>query len=190
MSQFYIGVNSGNLPPQVPTSFITDVANNTTSGPGTAIPSANNLEILGRDTTQDNVNGIRTDADPNNGNFLYVELTNRFHGSATTVGATTADVITFSLGAIPANFFFNFTTSVFNASTPAGAGYDTFTTVRTDGITAIIVGDTDAITHEDTALITTTAEVVVSGNTVIFRVGGVAGLTINWKVVGIYIEVT
>lgn len=175
--------SSGPLPPSIPTSFVTDN--------GTAVPAANILIVHGTDSTENNSFGIIAKggvAGTGTSNEVDVVLTNRFHGSGTTVGATTADLITFALGATPGTFFFNFTTAVFNASTPAGAGYDSFTTVRTDGATATIIGDTDSITHEDAALITTTAQVVVSGNNAIFRVGGVAGLSINWKVVGTYVQ--
>lgn len=160
---------------------------------GNAQPIANVVILDGFDSTINNSNGIATRGGivgTGVQNEVDVILTNRFHGSATTIGATTSDVITFSLGATPACFFFNFSVTLFNASTPAGAGYSTYTTVRTDGASATIIGDTDAIVHEDAALIATTAQIVVSGNNVIFRVGGVAGLTIDWVLVGNYIEAT
>lgn len=170
---------AGPVPPQVPTSFVTDS--------GTAVPVANILNDLGDTSTVNNANGIQTTG---SGNTVTTRLTNRFSVSTTTIGATTSDAITFPLGATPATFFFSFQVAVFNAATPAGAGYASFTTVRTSGATATIIGDTDTITHEDAALITTTAQVVVSGNNMIFRVGGVAGLTIDWVVVGTYVEAT
>lgn len=181
MSQFYIdqSVAPPPIPPTVPTSFVTDS--------GTAVPAANVLNDLGATSTVNNANGIQTTG---SGNTVTTRLTNRFSGSATTVGATTADVITFALGATPASFFFNFTTAVFNASTPAAAGYDTYTTLITDGVTATVIGDTDAIVHESAALIATNAELVASGNNAIFRATGVAGLTIDWVVVGTYVEAT
>lgn len=180
-----ISTSSGPVPPSVPTSFQTQN--------GTAVPLANVLIIDGFDSTINNVNGIASRGGvvgTGVQNEVDLILTNRFHGSATTVGATTADVITFALGATPATFFFNFKAVLFNASTPSGAGYETFTTVRTTGVVPTVIGDTDSITHEDAALIATTAQVVTSGNSIIFRVGGVAGLTINWVVTGTYIEAT
>lgn len=156
---------------------------------GAVPPTAFNINIVGGSSTVNNALGI-TDVGNPGSSTLTMTLTNRFNGSATTVGATTADIVTFALGATPATFFFTFGVAVFNASTPAAAGYETYTTVITDGATATIIGDTDAITHESAALITTTAQVVVSGNNVIFRVGGVAGLTIDWVLVGNYIEAT
>ncbi len=156
---------------------------------GPVSPTANNINVIGGSSTVNNPLGFTVIGTPATSTETFT-LTNRFHNSATTIGATTADIITFALGATPGCFFFNFGVSVFNASTPAGAGYETYTTVRTDGATATIIGDTDSITHEDAALITTIAQVVVSGNNVIFRVTGVAGLTIDWQLVGNYIEAT
>ncbi len=180
-----ISTSSGPVPPSVATSYETQN--------GTAVPLANILIVDGFDSTINNENGIATRGGvvgTGVQNELDVILTNRFHGNVTTVGATTADAVTFALGATPATFFFNFRAVLFDAVTPAGAGYETFTTVRTDGITPTIIGDTDSITHEDAALIATTAMVVTSGNSIIFQVGGVAGLTINWVVTGTYIEAT
>lgn len=168
---------AGPVPPTVATSYVTDS--------GTAVPAANVLNVPGGSSSVNVSNGIQTTG---SGNNLTVRLTNRFSASTTTVGATTSDAITFPLGVVPGTFFFSFQVAVFNPSTPAGAGYASFTTVRTDGATATIIGDTDTITHEDAALVTTTAQVVVSANNVIFQVGGVAGLTIDWVVVGTYLE--
>src|ERR1700686_113807 len=120
MSQFYIdqSVAPPPIPPTVPTSFVTDS--------GTAVPAANSLNDFGATSTVNNANGIQTTG---SGSTVTTRLTNRFQGTATTIGATTADIVTFSLGATPSAFFFNFTVAVFNASTPAGAGYDTYTTM-------------------------------------------------------------
>src|SRR5574338_1329814 len=97
MSQFFIESTAAPPPPVVPTQFTTD--------DGTiAIPVANNLNALSRDTTADNPNGIQTTADPNNGDNLYTELTNRLQGTGTTVGAVTTDIFTFDLGAAPGTY--------------------------------------------------------------------------------------
>ena len=82
MSQVIKNLASGPVPPSVPTSFTTDVRNNSQNSPGSATPVANILQLLGRETNQNNDNGIRTDTDPNNGNIVYVELTNRITGLA------------------------------------------------------------------------------------------------------------
>lgn len=168
--------------PSVPTAFVTDS--------GTVIPSANTVNVNGGSTSANSNNGIQVIANPTGSNNEVIQLTNRFQGTTTTVGAVTNTVITFPLGATPGTYFFEFLVSGFNASGPAGAGYQTYTTIRTSGSAGHVIGDTDSITHEDASLLLTTANATVSGNNMIFQVGGVAGLTIDWNVVGSYILVT
>jgi hypothetical protein len=183
LSQIYKSSSTGPSPPTVATQFTADDST-------VAIPSSNNLNVFSRDTTDNNVNGVQTTADPNNSENLYVEITNRFHASGSTVGATTDDLVTFALGGSARTFLFNFNVAGFESSTPASAGFNTYTTVRTDGATATIVDDTDAITHTDSALTSTKAEVIASGNNAILRVTGEAGLTVSWTTVGTYIRTT
>ena len=176
MSQYYRRVEGGS--PTVPTSFVTD--------DGTAIPAANILNLLARDTTEDNANGIQTTSDPDNGNNLYVELTNRVQGITSTIGAVTADVITLDLGATPGTFTFEVTVSGFDSATPAGCGYRMFFAFRTDGVSATLIQDTDRISHEEAAVTAANAIAVASGNNAIVRVTGVAALTLNWSADGEY----
>lgn len=181
MSQIYKSLTSGPVPPTVPTQFTADDAT-------IAIPATNNLNVFSRDTSANNDNGIETTADPNGSDNLFIELTNRLQGSGNSVGGVTTDLVTFALGATPRTFFFFLDIAAFNSSTPASAGFSTYTTIRTDGITATLIDDTDAITHKDIALLASNAEMVVSGNNAILRVTGVGGLTINWNSVGYYVR--
>lgn len=192
MSQVYKDLTSGPSPPAVPTSFTTDVRDNTTTGPGTAIPALNILQVLGRDTTQNNDNGIRTDADPNNGNVLYVELTNRITGTGSTVGAVTADIITFDLGASTAVYRFNFLVSgrdTAGASVGQGVGYTIDGSARTSGVAATVISTPDIDADEDTAIMGSLISFIASGNNVIVRATGVAGETISFNAVGTYVVV-
>lgn len=102
-----------------------------------------------------------------------------FTYTATTVGATTANLITIPLGGTPNTFQFEARVKGFNASTPASAGYNVFGTFRTDGVTATLVGNQDVFS-EDAALTTGDAYFVASGNNAVLQVLGVAALTINW----------
>lgn len=182
MSQIYKAVTAGTLPPSVPTSFVTDF-----NSP--AVPAANILDVFGSDTTVNNVNGIQTDGSSGS-NILTIQLTNRLQGTGSTVGATTADLVTFSLGATPATYVLEANFAAFESATPSGAGYSLFGTVRTTGIVASLVGTPDKINNENAALLACTADIVVSGNNAILRVTGTAGLTVNWAVVGYYVMVT
>ena len=154
---------------------------------GPVAPIANNINLVGGTSTVDDPNGVTVIGTPGTATETFT-LTNRFQGLATTVGGTTADIITFSLGATPATFFFTFQLAAFNPSTPSGAGYASFGTARTTGAAATVIGDTDSVVHEEAALIATDFNLIPSGNNVILRVTGVAGLTIDWSLVGYYVR--
>ncbi len=181
MSQVYKAVTSGSLPPTVATSYVTNI-----NSP--AIPSANVLNVFGNDITTDNPNGIQTDGSSGS-NTLTVQLTNRLQGTGSTIGAVTADLVTFSLGATPATYVVEANFAAFESTTPAGAGYSLFGTVRTTGGAASIVGTPDKINNEDAALTACNADYVVSGNNLILRVTGTVGLTVDWSSVGYYVKV-
>jgi len=175
MSQFYVGVTAGSLPPSVPLSFTTDS--------GIATPVANNLNILADDTTNNNANGLTTSGA---GNTVTVLLTNRLQGTGSTVDAATSDIITFSLGATPGTYAFEVRVAGFESTTPAGVGYSLFGTVRTTGAAGTVAGTVDRINNEEAALVLANATIVASGNNAVVQVTGVAGFTISWSVVGLY----
>lgn len=183
-----INTQSGPPPPPVPTNFTTDVGSNPDAAPGLAIPQLNNLEILGRDTVDNDDDGIRTNADPNNGKFLYVELTNRFQGSVNTTNATPTTVITFDASAV-GTYIFEFKSSAFNETDLLGAGFSLFSAVRSNGVDTFLCGTPDKIANKETGMELTDVNVVVGGlgNTnVFFQVTGLAGKTITWCCVGLY----
>lgn len=101
--------------------------------------------------------------------------------TAQTIGAVTADVVTINLGATPTTYIFEAKVAGFESTTPAGLGYNLICVARTTGAAASIVGVEDKYIAEDAALVASDANFVAAGNTVILRVLGVAGLTINWK---------
>lgn len=120
----------------------------------------------------------------NSGDFLvdangFVSVANLFEGSATTVGAVTANVITIPLGGAPGTYQFEARVGAFNASTPASAGYNVYGTFRTDGTTATLVGNQD-VYNEEAALGSADAYFIASGNNAILQVLGVTALTIDW----------
>ena len=182
MSQFFTAVQNGGM------GAVTSVSG--THGV-TASPTVGAVIVSGVDATTSTV-GV---ASFNPAQFTVtsgaVSLLNApisFSGSATTIGATTANPVTIALGLTPGAYFIKVEVALFSASGPAGAGYETYTTVRTDGTTATIIDATDSITQEDASLISSTAQMIVSSNNAIFQVGGVTGLTIDWVVIGTYIK--
>ena len=171
MSQFFIGTTSGNLPPVVPTSFVTDN--------GTAIPAANILNVNGD-------NGIVTSANPNLSNNLVISLQNAEIGQATTVGAVTADPITVPL-TTAGTYTFEVRVAAWESTGPNSAGYSKNAVLRSDGVTATLIGDSDGFGHTDTALEDADVNIIASGNNAIVRVLGVVGLTINWGAFSVYV---
>lgn len=188
MSQFYVNVSDSNIPPDVPTAFTTDVRDDTTTGPGTAVPSGNVIEILGGQTDQNNSNGIRTDADPNNGNIVYVELTNRIQASLTTTNETPTTLFSFDLGASGATYTFELLFSVYDRTNNKGASYQVLASIRTDGVSGTGIGSSTPLNMEDAELNPSSLGVNVVGNALVATATGIAATTINWQIVGYYVK--
>lgn len=176
MSQYYRRVQGGS--PTVPTEFVTD--------DGSAVPAANILEILGDDTTENNVNGIATTGD---GNTVTVLLTNRLQGTASVTGAVTGDIITFALAAVASVYRFEFKVAGRDTGTGDAAAYSVFASAKTNGAAATIIEVPFYDADEDASLSTAMMTVVASGNSIILRATGVAGQTINYSAVGEYVVV-
>jgi len=101
-------------------------------------------------------------------------------GTAQTIGAVTADLLTIPLGATPGTFQFEARVKAFEATIPAGAGYNIYGTFTTDGLVATLVGQ-QPIFNEDAALSPADAYFIPSGNNAVLQVLGVALLTIEWS---------
>lgn len=99
--------------------------------------------------------------------------------TATTVGATTANIITVPLGAVAGTFQFEARVKAFEETTPAGAGFNIYATFTTDGAVGTLVGD-QPIFNEDNALMDADAYFIASGNNAVLQVLGVTGLTVDW----------
>ena len=151
---------------------------------GGAVPpdGANNINLLtGPGLTSTGVPGTNT---------ITFTLDGTNEGTATTIGAVTADPLTVALGATPSTYTFEARIAGFEATTPAGCGYQIFGAVRTTGAAAVLIGTPDVIVNEEAALVTGDADLVGSANNAIFRVTGVAGLTIHWKCTATFTQVT
>ena len=169
-----INTSSGPVPPAVPTSFQTDS--------GVAVPALNILNVLGNDSTANDNDGISTTG---SGNTVTVVLSNRLQGTGTTVGATTADVITFTPGVI-GTYSIEGRIAAYNTTSTVGAGYSLFGTVRFDGVSMNLCGTPDLIENEEGAMSSADATLVVSGASAIVRVTGYLAQNINWSSVGLY----
>ena len=182
MSQFFIGLTDGGLPPDVPTSFVADT--------GTAIPAAHVLNVKGSSTTTSNDNGIDTIANPNSSNNLYVRLTNRLEGSATSTNGATANIVTFALQSGSAAVYrFSFDVSGRDTVSGDGVGYSVDATFRTDGSAATVISAPYVDDDEDASLIAASITMIASSNNAILQATGVATKTIVYKAVGTYVVI-
>lgn len=111
---------------------------------------------------------------------IDIKIADTAIGTAQTIGAVTADVLTVPLGATPGTYQFEARVKAFESTTPAGAGYNIYGTFTTDGISATLVGD-QPVFNEDPALAAGDAYFIASGNNAILQVLGVVGLTIDWS---------
>lgn len=177
MSQVIKNLASGPVPPTVPTSFVTDV-----NSP--AIPAANVLNEIGGSTTTNNNNGIQTDGSSGS-NTLTTQLTNRIHGTVTTVGATTSAIITFPLTVI-GTYAVECRIAAYNTTSIIGGGYSVFGTARFDGVNANLCGTPDKIINEEGTMSNANVTMTVSGANVLINGIGYAAQTINWSAVGLY----
>jgi hypothetical protein len=111
---------------------------------------------------------------------IDLAVTNENVGTAITVGATTQDIITVPLGVVAGTYQFEARVKAFDPATPSGAGYNIYATLRTDGVTATLIGNQDVF-NEDPTLTDADAYFIASGNDAVLQVLGVTGLTINWS---------
>jgi len=180
-----INTSSGPVPPSVATSYVTDN--------GTAVPSANVLEVVAIDVTDNNANGILVEGglvETGASNRVQVQLSNRITGTATTTdGVTPVTLYTFPLGATPGTYLFTQSVVGFNSTDQIGAVYSGFRGVRTTGAAGVLINTNIALVGEEGSF--TVAEVAnsISGNDAVLTVTGVAGKTIDWNVVTTYVFV-
>jgi hypothetical protein len=173
MSQIIVPISGGNLPPVVPTSFVTDS--------GTVIPAANVVNIDGGTTTTNSANGILVVANPNGSNNMVIELTNRQNGAVTTTDATPTTLISFATAASAAVYNVQVRIAAFDATDVAGAAYHIDAGARTTGAAVTIFPDPDFVDNEEAAMVTSDINILASGNNIIIQVTGIAGKTIRWS---------
>ncbi len=163
MSQFFInGVTSGNIPPNIPTSFVTDS--------GTAIPSANILDVNGQ-------NGITTTG---SGNDLVVKF---MGGTTSTAGAVSSLVV------IDSNVTNNNTTTYqilidgFDSVLNEAVGGQIIGTVKNVAGVVTVSGTPDVIKNGDPTANLADYTIISSGGNVAVQFTGVVGTNIAWNAI-------
>jgi hypothetical protein len=181
MSQIYKPLtSSGPIPPTIATSYTTDN--------GTAVPAANILLVNGKDSTENNANGIITKggvAGTGTANEVDIVLTNRLQGTTQTVGVSTANIITFTPTTL-GTYSIGFEVAAYNTTSSIGAGYRLFGAVRFDGVSSHLCDTFEAMDEEEGTMSSTGLDVIVSGANVILQATGYAAQTINWGSTGLY----
>ncbi len=176
MSNFYLNSNtsSGTIPPEVPESFNTDN--------GVAVPVANELNVLGGA-------GITTSAEPPGSDNLIISLQNSSNDTGQTIGATDLDITTIALPSV-GTYTLEVRVAVWKISGgtgQSGAAIAINGGVRTNGVTATLIRDSDGFFHNDAELDGIDVNIIASGNNAIIRCSGIAGFTLNWGAFSVYV---
>ena len=192
MSEFHIISTDANIPSDVPTSFQTD--------DGTGVPAAHILIMHGYDSTENNVFGITSKGDgaagnpPGTGlaNEVDYYLTNRDHSNATTVGVTTANVITFSPPSTRGIYDLTFYVAGWCDTDTLGASYQVTGSVRSNGVNLATTGTPVRTMVGDTTLFSVELVdvVIAAGPSIVLQATGLSPLgvdkTIKWTAVMTY----
>ena len=182
MSQIHVPASAEPPPPEVPDQFTVDVG-------GPAIPVANNLNLYGRDSVSNDIDGIRTNNDASGSQTVYVELTNRITGTLTTSDATPTQLVVFpfNTNAGPGTYFFDFHTVAYNQTDALSAGYQTQFCVRWTGAVGALVTPADYVTAEEGTMIGCDLSFISTGlASLTVEVTGLVGKTISWLTTGTY----
>lgn len=176
MSQFYIGVTAGSLPPSVPTSFAADQVDNAlttpSASPGSSTPVANVERIAGD-------HGIKTVVSTGAPGVIFVRF---ISGYVQTVGAQTVTAVN-QATVINGTMTIQILGSGFD-DLGNGVGFWGTAVVKNVAGVASIINTVDLVFQRDSSgtLNSANATVTASGSNILVNVVGVAGRTISWGV--------
>lgn len=143
------------------------------TGGAVGVDSSFNIDILGG-------TGISTVGDPAL-HKITISKKNSVEGTATTVGAVNADVITLPLGTVAGTYFFSGEITAYDTTLSRGGSYIFAGSIRTNGAVATEVSNQNSFESTDVSMIPADFDLIANANNSIVRVLGVAGSTINWK---------
>lgn len=174
MSQFFQN-QQGVIPPG--TAIVTVTGD---TGGAVGPNGAGNIFVIGGTASTNNDNGILVAGNAGT-NTEVITLTNRQTGQVTTTDATPTTIITFALGATPGVFYLHGSIVAYDLTDVAGGAYDYSSGVRTTGAAATELGTEYKDVFEEAAMATADFNVIVSGNSLIVQVVGIAAKTIDWN---------
>lgn len=182
-------VDTTTVPDDVLKQINTDVYDDDLDNPnGVVIPASNEVNLLGSDTIQVSDYGIRTNADPNNSENCYIQLTNRLRAS-TILGAGTTNLLAFNLGDVAGVYNFEGKIVCFDSVTPAGASFNIYGSCRTTGLAGTIIGFSNAISDKEAALNDLDFDFVIIGNDAFIQATNNTGLSLSTKILVNFITV-
>lgn len=124
------------------------------------------------------------------GSTLTISNTQYINATVTTTDATPTTIFSLPLGGSSSVISIDVDYICRNVTDGGGAAYNVFGLVSTDGTTATEIGQEGYISIESASLNAADANITVGANNALLRVVGVAGKTINWRVVGFYRSVS
>jgi len=175
MSQFFIGVSAGSLPPSVPLEFGTTF-DSSGNPPGTAVPSNNKLYILG-------TNGIVTYSETTDAANDTVQVAFAGGTTITSDGAgQTQTILTFTTST-DSCFTLQAMFAAYEPATGLAFGGRLLVICKNNAGTVSIVSELENVGGGDAALITCSFNASGAGALLDLVVTGVAGKTIDWSVI-------
>lgn len=171
MSQFFVNSNGG--------SSLSDIETLTGNTGGPVGPDASyNINILGS-------NGVLVAGNAGT-NTLTISVQNGQTDTGQTIGEVTSNISTIPL-TTAGTYTIEARVAAWESTGPNGAGFSINGVLRSDGVTATLIDDSDGFTKTDTALNASDVNIIASGNNAVVQVLGVEGLTINWGVFSVYV---
>jgi len=146
---------------------------------GNAVPVANILNVPGGTSTNNNTNGLQTEG---SGNTLTVKLTNRAPGSATTIGALSTTIASFTPPLTPGIYKLYIEIAAWDNTAQTGSTYEMQWAVKADGLGGLAtVGTPVRVMNGDAVVFDVTQVDVTTSFGVIAVTGlGLVGRTIRW----------
>lgn len=179
MSQIYKSMASGPVPPDVPTTFVTDSGN--------AVPVANILNVLGNDTISNDTDGITTTGAANT---LTILLTNRISVTVTTSdGGGQTQTVNLMTPSNNTSISFRFLVTGYDSASNETAGGELIGLARAAGGTLSVIGTNDTFDESDAGLNAVDWDVVDTASPILQATfTGVAGRSIVWRGLFEYIQ--